>query len=62
MNRLDMIIAQGNAIRQLRQLSDLDFEAAHIEADDIILTFLDTVAPEVAEAYRDAKRRVGFLY
>lgn len=39
-----------------------DFERDHIEADRLLVEFVRVVAPAVADAYEQARKRVGFAY
>ena len=47
----------------LETLGDEDPEGAHVEADAILLDYLQTHrAGAVAEAYNKARERIGFWY
>lgn len=51
------------AIEQLKNLSESDPEEAHQEADSILLEVLKSNGLEgVANAFADAKSRIGFWY
>lgn len=47
------------AIAKLDALTKGDPEAAHSEADEILLSL---VSPSVADAWRNANDRIGFWY
>lgn len=52
-------------IAKLDALYSGDTECDHIEADDLLLTFLkdhDPASREVAEAFERARKRCGFWY
>lgn len=50
------------ALNALKEGPD-DAEGLHVEADDILLSYLmANGAPEVAAAYREARERIGFWY
>lgn len=50
------------AIAELRTLKDADNEAAHQEADDILIVVLRTLAPDVAYEYEVLRLEKGFWY
>lgn len=52
------------AIARLKALDvdDTDREIAHCRRDEILIAFLETVAPEVAEAAVTLEANVGFWY
>ena len=52
------------AIDKLRALTDFAFdqEAAHQEADDILIVVLRTLAPDVAHEYEVLRLEKGFWY
>lgn len=56
-------MTREEAIHDLRNLDDWDQEIAHGYADDILLHLLESFGEsEVAQAYRDARERIGFWY
>lgn len=57
-----MSAAAKQAIQKLATLSRDDPESAHSDRDDILMELLDTLAPEVATAAREAEMRIGFWY
>ena len=57
-------VSPEEAIDKLRALKDFAFdqEAAHQEADDILIVVLRTLAPDVAREYEVLRLEKGFWY
>jgi len=56
-------MTHDEAVRRLNELEPGDTEWLHIEADRIIIRYLQHHdANEVADAWEDARERLGFWY
>ena len=49
-----------SAVKQLRELDPADPDAAHSQADQIVLEYLKYQAPEIAKAYDDLVGRCAW--
>ena len=61
---LEQSRAENRAVDELEKwnLKDFDAEISHSACDDILLEYLDVVAPEVSAKYREVREKVGFWY
>ena len=56
-------MTETEAINELHLLQEGDPESAHGRADGILIEFLESSGyPELADAYEDARSRIGFWY
>jgi hypothetical protein len=55
-------VTDDEAIAGLNALPFDDQETAHIRADDILVAVLKQLAPNVAAAWEEAAKRIGFWY
>jgi hypothetical protein len=56
-------MTQEDAIKQLRELDEDDEEAAHSEADEVLIRFLMASGfKDVADVYMEMRDKIGFWY